>query len=102
MGRVRVAVLAIVVGCAVPRAPASGPSPSETVSLPSGPRELLPDDQVQQALNRLAFGPRPGDAEAVRAMGVDRWIDQQLHPERMDDARATSLLASYPAYRQQT
>src|SRR5689334_23761796 len=55
--------------------------------------ELLPDEQTQQVLNRLAFGPRPGDAEKVRAMGVDKWIALQLAPERIDD-RATEQLAS--------
>jgi len=33
------------------------------------------------ALNRLGFGPRPGDLETVRRIGVDRWIDQQLDPD---------------------
>ncbi len=33
------------------------------------------------ALNRLTFGPRPGDIEVVNQTGVDRWIGQQLHPE---------------------
>ena len=32
-------------------------------------------------LNRLAFGPRPGDIERVTKMGIDGYIDQQLHPE---------------------
>ena len=32
-------------------------------------------------LNRLAFGPRPGDVERVMMLGVDSYIDQQLHPE---------------------
>ena len=32
-------------------------------------------------LNRLAFGPRPGDIDRVMKMGVDRYIDQQLHPK---------------------
>ena len=32
-------------------------------------------------LNRLAFGPRPGDIDRVMKMGVDSYIDQQLHPE---------------------
>jgi uncharacterized protein (DUF1800 family) len=32
-------------------------------------------------LNRLAFGPRPGDIERVMKMGIDSYIDQQLHPE---------------------
>jgi uncharacterized protein (DUF1800 family) len=42
----------------------------------------------EHILNRLAFGPRPGDVERIRRIGVDRWIEQQLHPERIDD-RAT-------------
>ena len=37
------------------------------------------------ALNRLTFGPRPGDVQKVMAMGVDRWIDQQLHPDKISD-----------------
>jgi len=37
------------------------------------------------ALNRLTFGPRPGDVQQVMAMGVDQWIVLQLHPERIDD-----------------
>ena len=44
----------------------------------------IPDDQkLLQALNRLTFGPRPGDAQDVKAIGLKKWIDQQLHPERI-------------------
>ncbi|MDE3166597.1 MAG: DUF1800 domain-containing protein [Acidobacteriota bacterium] len=44
-------------------------------------REGLPqDERIRQALNRLTFGPRPGDVEAVRAVGLRKWIDLQLHP----------------------
>lgn len=46
------------------------------------------------ALNRLAFGPRPGDVQNVMAMGVDRWIDLQLHPEQISDATLESRLAA--------
>jgi hypothetical protein len=38
--------------------------------------------EALHALNRLAFGPRPGDLQRVMQMGVDRYIDKQLHPER--------------------
>jgi uncharacterized protein (DUF1800 family) len=55
--------------------------------------ELTRDEQVRQALNRLTFGPRPGDAAAVAAMGVDRWIDLQLTPSRIPDDAAEALLA---------
>jgi uncharacterized protein (DUF1800 family) len=34
-------------------------------------------------LNRLTFGPRPGDVEEVRKTGVEKWIELQLHPERI-------------------
>src|SRR5690242_17187204 len=60
--------------------------------------ELLPDEQIQQVLNRLTFGPRPGDAEKVRAMSIDKWIDLQLHPERIADQPATDLVARYPVF----
>src|SRR4051812_48753268 len=46
------------------------------------------------ALNRLTFGPRPGDVQQVMANGVERWIDQQLHPEKMPDNGIESRLAS--------
>ena len=45
------------------------------------------------ALNRLTFGARPGDVERVQAMGVDRWIEQQLAPEKIDDSRLEARLA---------
>ena len=61
----------------------------------SGPRELDANQQVAQALSRLTFGARPGDAAAVRAMGVDKWIDAQLHPERIDDAATDQFLSRY-------
>ncbi|WP_036169824.1 DUF1800 domain-containing protein [Massilia sp. 9096] len=42
---------------------------------------LSPDQQAVHVLNRLAFGPRPGDVERVERIGVQAWIEQQLHPE---------------------
>ena len=44
------------------------------------------------ALNRLTFGPRPGDVQQVMAMGVDRWIDEQLHPEKISDSAMEARL----------
>jgi len=51
------------------------------------------------ALNRLTFGPRPGDVQQVVAMGVDKWIDLQLHPERISDAALESRLAPFRTLR---
>jgi uncharacterized protein (DUF1800 family) len=36
-------------------------------------------------LSRAAYGPWPGDLERVDAMGSDRWIEEQLNPETIDD-----------------
>jgi uncharacterized protein (DUF1800 family) len=47
------------------------------------------------ALDRLTFGPQPGDVQAVAAMGVDKWIDLQLHPERINDIAMQARLAEY-------
>jgi uncharacterized protein (DUF1800 family) len=46
-------------------------------------------------LNRLAFGPRPGDIARVTQMGVQRYIDEQLAPESvpMPEALAARLQA---------
>src|SRR5262245_2954540 len=46
-------------------------------------QKLPPDKQIIHVLNRLTFGPRAVDVEQVRRLGVDKWIDQQLHPERI-------------------
>ena len=42
--------------------------------------ELSVDEAVLHALNRLAYGPRPGDVERLKQMGLAKWIDQQLSP----------------------
>ena len=47
------------------------------------------------ALDRLTFGPRPGDAQSVAAMGVDNWIELQLHPDRIDNSAMQARLAGY-------
>jgi uncharacterized protein (DUF1800 family) len=44
-------------------------------------KQIPADQKILQALNRLTFGPRPGDAREVKAMGLKKWIDRQLHPE---------------------
>jgi len=46
-------------------------------------KKLSKDDQILHALDRLTFGPRPGDVERVRKIGLKKWIFEQLHPDRM-------------------
>jgi len=46
---------------------------------------LTPRDSALHVLNRLAYGPRPGEVDRVAADGVMRWIDWQLSPGQIDD-----------------
>ncbi|HEY7390993.1 MAG TPA: DUF1800 domain-containing protein [Bryobacteraceae bacterium] len=48
-------------------------------------KRLSPQQQILHALNRLTFGPRPGDAEEVRRIGLSKWIELQLHPEQIPE-----------------
>jgi uncharacterized protein (DUF1800 family) len=51
------------------------------------------DAAILHVLNRLTYGPRPGDVERVRALGLQTWIDQQLAPDRIDDAVVQTRLS---------
>ena len=55
-----------------------------------------PDDRaIVHVLNRIGFGPAPGDLERVRTIGLSAYIDQQLQPERLDDSRMAARLAAF-------
>jgi uncharacterized protein (DUF1800 family) len=55
-----------------------------------------PDDRaIVHVLNRIGFGPAPGDLERVRTIGLSAYIDQQLQPERLNDSRMGARLASF-------
>jgi uncharacterized protein (DUF1800 family) len=58
--------------------------------------ELTEDEAILQALNRLAYGPRPGEIEQVRHMGLAKWIDAQLDPNSIEDSALDQRLARYP------
>jgi uncharacterized protein (DUF1800 family) len=55
--------------CAAPAAFAAAPTTAP------GEQQL-----AEHVLNRLAYGPKPGDVERVRQMGVAAYIDEQLDP----------------------
>ncbi len=48
---------------------------------------LAPEQRPLHTLNRLAFGPRPGDFETLKRIGFARWIEQQLRPETLPISR---------------
>jgi uncharacterized protein (DUF1800 family) len=79
-------------------APAPAPVPHKSAdSSHAAPRHATPpstkltsklteEQRALHALNRLTFGPRPGDLQKVMNMDVDDWIEQQLHPEEINDS----------------
>ncbi len=106
------ALLAVAQEASAPNAASS--AAANIPSSPSRPRrseydsgQLRGDARILHALNRLTFGPRPGDMEAVRELGtdktgpnntgLDKWFDQQLHPENIDETDLDARLAQFPA-----
>ena len=55
-----------------------------------------PDDRtIVHVLNRIGFGPTPGDIERVRNIGLAQYIDRQLHPERIPNEEIAARLAPF-------
>jgi uncharacterized protein (DUF1800 family) len=61
----------------------------DAIKLDAGPGV----DPIFHLLARATYGPRPGDVERVRAQGRSEWIDEQLHPEQIDDTPLVLRLA---------
>jgi uncharacterized protein (DUF1800 family) len=97
-----VAILALLLGaCSSAAVPAGPPAPvasplrvQRALTLPASP--LTPDQQILHALNRLGYGPRPGDVERVRGMGLAAYIEAQLDPSALADPAVEQALPGYP------
>jgi uncharacterized protein (DUF1800 family) len=66
-----------------------------STSVPSA--TTVPNDArtIEHVLNRMGFGARPGDVERVQKMGLERYIDEQLHPERIADRDIDARLSGF-------
>jgi uncharacterized protein (DUF1800 family) len=94
---IRLCQLVVVVGSVVITLDACGsagtgtrsmPSPTAPTAAPAAAlrrQDLTPRERARHALNRLAFGPRPGDVDAVVRMGLDTWIARQLDVESIPE-----------------
>jgi len=76
-------------------APAQAIAPAFKGKLPIS--ELSEKEAILHALNRLGYGPRPGDSERVKRMGLENWIGLQLHPEKISEPALQGRLAQLPA-----
>jgi uncharacterized protein (DUF1800 family) len=84
-----IVLLSVVVGSAVP-------APSSSTAATTAEATIV------HVLNRIGFGPRPGDIERVREMGIEKYIDQQLHPERLRDSGLTRRLEQFTTLQMST
>jgi uncharacterized protein (DUF1800 family) len=66
-----------------------------SLSAQEGPDNTGDRAAALHVLNRITFGPRPGDVEAVEKMGIQNFIAQQLHPEAIDDSTCDAEVAQY-------
>lgn len=66
------------------------------------PAKLSDEQRALHALNRLTFGPRPGDLQKVMDMDVNDWIEQQLHPEEINDGVLDGKLGPFRTLRMST
>ena len=60
------------------------------------------DKRIVHALNRFTFGIRPGDVDRVRNTGLDKWFDEQLHPDKIDDSAIEARLAPFRTLKMST
>src|SRR5437588_930322 len=60
------------------------------------------DKKIVHALNRFTFGVRPGDVERIRAIGLDKWFDEQLHPDKINDSAIDARLAPFRTLKMST
>jgi uncharacterized protein (DUF1800 family) len=95
-GRAKFAILLLCFGLACPIPQVLAKKKDKAPANSSDPKRAL------QALNRLTFGPRPGDLQQVMAMGVEQWIDLQLHPEEIDDSALNARLEPMRTVRMST
>ncbi len=69
-------------------------SVARSACVPEGPAPV--PTLEQHAAQRLTFGPRPGDVEAIETAGYANWLDEQLDPDSIDDSALAPYLAAVP------
>ena len=68
-------------------------APASTV--PQARPVTLDDVTIVHVLDRTGFGARAEDVARVRELGLDRYLDEQLHPDRLSDAEVRARLAGF-------
>src|SRR5690242_18097996 len=74
----------------------AGDKKSKSTDSDAATKSAAPMDdgkRIIHTLNRFTFGIRPGDVERVRTMGLDKWLEEQLNPEKINDGAVEARLA---------
>jgi len=87
-------------GSAKAAASSARATPSKRAAAPAS--KLTGEQRALHALNRLTYGPRPGDLRKVMDTDVDDWIEQQLHPEEINDSVLDGKLGPFRTLRMST
>lgn len=70
-----------------------------TSSLPAHPAAFksvsAEDERIIHVLNRLGFGARPEDVANVRQMGIQRYVEEQLYPDHINDYAVDMKLKAF-------
>jgi uncharacterized protein (DUF1800 family) len=59
------------------------------------PKALTEEQKILHVLNRLGFGARPGDVEKIKAIGLQKYVEQQLNPAAISDAATEAKLKRF-------
>ncbi|MCC7240762.1 MAG: DUF1800 domain-containing protein [Acidobacteria bacterium] len=73
----------------------AGDAATRLAQRPGSPTLAASSTSVAHVLNRLTYGPRPGDLARVQRMGIETWLDEQLHPERIANRALEARLAGF-------
>ena len=68
----------------------------------AGLKSLTEEQKILHVLNRLGYGARPGDVEKVKAIGLQKYIDQQLNPSTIPDPVAESKVKNLDVFNMST
>ena len=77
--------------------PASRPLQTHQESMKPAGTPLSQDEKILMALSRFTYGPRPGDLEHVRSIGLSAWFQAQLTPQSIDDSELEKRMSAFPA-----
>ena len=75
----------------------AGEPTKPTAAAKAASHAINQDEKLLMVLDRFTYGPRPGDLERMRTLGVNKWFAQQFDPGSIDDSALEARLARYPA-----